>query len=70
MSEEETERYSFDEESTEHLLFLGAVVSIVADGTATGGAPSLSPRSTLRRAMKITFIRTRPMNYSTSSVGR
>jgi len=38
MSEEETERYSFDEESTEHLLFLGAVVSIVADGTATGGA--------------------------------
>jgi len=39
MSEEETERYSFDEESTEHLLFLRAVVSIVADGTATGGAP-------------------------------
>jgi len=39
MSEEETERYSFDEESTEHLLFPRAVVSIVADGsTATGGA--------------------------------
>jgi len=38
MSEEETERYSFDEESTEHLLFLRAVVGIVADGTATGGA--------------------------------
>jgi quercetin dioxygenase-like cupin family protein len=38
MSEEEIERYSFDEESTEQFLFLGAVVSIVADGTATGGA--------------------------------
>jgi len=43
MSEEEIERYSFDEESTEQFLFLGAVVSIVADGTATGGAPQ-SPR--------------------------
>jgi len=38
MSDEETERYSFDEESSEHFLFLEAVVSIVADGTSTGGA--------------------------------
>lgn len=42
MPEEETERYSFDEESTEHVLFLGAVVSIVADGTMTGGVVTVT----------------------------
>ena len=31
-------RYVFDAESSEHLLFLGAVVTIVADGSDTDGA--------------------------------
>jgi len=44
MSEEEIERYSFDEESTEQFLFLGAVVSIVADGTTRRAVPPQSPR--------------------------
>lgn len=35
MSEDPPDRYAFDAESGEHLLFLGAIVTIVADGTAT-----------------------------------
>lgn len=38
MSDDPPGRYSFDAESAEHYLFLGAVVTIVVDGTATDGA--------------------------------
>ena len=37
MSEDPIDHYSFDAESTEHYLFLGAVISIVADSTTTEG---------------------------------
>lgn len=38
MSDESLGSYAFDAESGEHVLFLGAVITIVADGTATDGA--------------------------------
>lgn len=37
MSEDQSDRYAFDAGSAEHVLFLGAVITIVADGAATGG---------------------------------
>ncbi len=38
MSEDPRGSYAFDAESAEHIAFLGAVITIVADGTATDGA--------------------------------
>lgn len=35
MSDDSTSQYSFDGDSAEHYLFLGAVITIVTDGTAT-----------------------------------
>lgn len=37
MSRDSTSQYGFDSDSTEHYLFLGAIITIVADDTATDG---------------------------------
>lgn len=38
MSDDSTSQYSFDEDAAEHYLFLGAIITIVSDGTATDGS--------------------------------
>ena len=42
MSDAKPGRFSFDAESAEHYLFLGAVITVVTDGTATGGAVTVT----------------------------
>ena len=38
MSDDSTSQYSFDEDAAEHYLFLGAIITIVTDGSETDGS--------------------------------
>lgn len=69
MSDDSTASYAFDAEPGEHLLFLGAVITIVADGTDTGGALTVT-ETTRRRATRTTSTPIHPASCSTFSAGR